>query len=362
MAYISRDDSGRFYIRERGKPRSKPFTTREEAEAALEEANDGTLLSTYLRNWSERRVAQLEKRGQIPYASSIEIHVRVHLLARLPAKLKLAELKKFHVNELFNEMLDSGVSAKTVKNVRATFSLAIEDAFQQEKIASNVVKLSKIPVAGVSSNDKRKSLTIDQAAKLSEILENLDGYRWRTPFLWCLHGGLRRSEVLALKVEDVKLQKDGSIFVWLAWQMRREKGVLVRRPPKTEGGKRYLKFSPQLVEVLKLDLDRPSGDWLFPGVGKNPLSIDGATKSFKKFAEKNGLPKGTTLHSLRHTFASITLNTGIPLENLSSQLGHSDVQSTMGYVHRLGGEALDASAASDAIFRNKKNHDEEDLP
>ena len=66
------------------------------------------------------------------------------------------------------------------------------------------------------------------------------------------------------------------------------------------------------------------------------------------------LPKGTSLHSLRHTHASILLSEHTATTTVSARLGHSNVRTTLEiYAHALRGEDDKAAAAYDE-YREKQ--------
>ncbi len=66
-----------------------------------------------------------------------------------------------------------------------------------------------------------------------------------------------------------------------------------------------------------------------------PNRVKSVTEQFKKFLEKNNLPK-IRLHDLRHTFASILYEEGVDLKVISEAMGHSDLGTTNKiYTHRF---------------------------
>jgi len=86
---------------------------------------------------------------------------------------------------------------------------------------------------------------------------------------------------------------------------------------------RTLYISDELERVLqRLRLRAKGGDRLIP-IHKSDLS-----KRFRAYAEKAGLPKHLTFHSLRHSFASWLVEAGVSLRHVQHLIGHADARST----------------------------------
>jgi site-specific recombinase XerD len=132
--------------------------------------------------------------------------------------------------------------------------------------------------------------------------------------------GLRVSEVVKLKVSDV----------------RSEEGLLLIREAK--GGKDRLSLLP---EKLKTQLagfvaGRSSWEYLFPSERGGRLTERTAQKVFEKALGASGVMKEGTFHSLRHSFATHLLESGVDLRYVQELLGHSSIRTTQRYTHVTG--------------------------
>ena len=131
--------------------------------------------------------------------------------------------------------------------------------------------------------------------------------------------GLRRSEVVGLKIRDVDFF-NGLVKVF-------GKGRKERLVPVTaaalEALNTYLasRKNPQADEALFLNKNG------------SPLSGDGLAYVFRKTAVSSNLARHITPHSLRHTFATHLLNHGCDLRSLQEMLGHSNLSATQVYTH-----------------------------
>ena len=132
-------------------------------------------------------------------------------------------------------------------------------------------------------------------------------------------GGLRVSEVVRLRVNDIDAQRD---------LLRVEQG---------KGRKdRYPVLGSRLLAELRhyWQVYRPTPPWLFPQRTK-PLPMNPATaqKIYYATKERAGITKAGGIHALRHAFTTHLLEAGTDLPTLQRLLGHESVTTTMHYVH-----------------------------
>ena len=89
-------------------------------------------------------------------------------------------------------------------------------------------------------------------------------------------------------------------------------------------------------------------DLIFCQENGAPLWPNSVSASVSYLCRRLGLPKGTSLHSLRHTHASVLLENGVPLATVSQRLAHANVRITAEvYAHALRKEDDQAAEAYD---------------
>ena len=139
-------------------------------------------------------------------------------------------------------------------------------------------------------------------------------------------GGLRLNEACHLRVKDLQSSRH---------QIRVVQG---------KGGKdRYTLLSPRLLAELRRywQLYRLK-DWLFPAHhdGQQPMIDATGQRIFYRAVQRAGLPRQGGIHSLRHSFATHLLESGVEITVVQRLLGHTNLSTTAGYLHvrqeRLG--------------------------
>ena len=154
--------------------------------------------------------------------------------------------------------------------------------------------------------------TRDQVVRISEATPNR---HHRTAILMLYGSGLRLSELLALRVGDVDLDR------------------LLLRVVQAKGNKDRLtllseRLRPELTALVR---DRPTDAPLFLARTGKPWSPRSVQKFVSRAAERAGIPQRVTPHSLRHAFATHLLETGTDLRVIQGLLGHSDIRTTTRY-------------------------------
>jgi len=155
-------------------------------------------------------------------------------------------------------------------------------------------------------------------AEVACLLAAAEGLERRVMLSTAYGCGLRVSELVALKVQDI----DGERHL-----LRVEQG---------KGAKdRQVVLSTTLLALLRQYWSRRHpGHWLFPRQNqRQPRSVSYAQKAYGDARRRAGIDKVGGIHALRHAYATHQLAGGLPVHQLQYQLGHSDIHSTLRYVH-----------------------------
>jgi integrase/recombinase XerD len=156
-------------------------------------------------------------------------------------------------------------------------------------------------------------LSVDEVVRFLEAVPSL---RTRTALTTAYAAGLRASETVGLKVNDIDS----------------ERGVILVEHGK--GGKdRYVMLSAQLLRILRVywRLAKPK-DWLFPGRdGSAPIDVQVLYSACRLARVAAGIDKRVTVHTLRHSFATHLLENGTDIRIIQVLLGHNNLSSTARY-------------------------------
>ena len=164
------------------------------------------------------------------------------------------------------------------------------------------------------------------ARELGRMLAAADGDTWQDKRNVAIlnlmaRAGLRVSEVVNLRLEDVELnRRKGSVKV------KAGKGLKERIVPLPLQARRALQ------EYLDV---RPesAGDLLFVSKTGRPMSARDVQRLVSKAAWLAGIDRKVTPHTLRHTYATRALRNGVDLATLSRLLGHESITTTARYLH-----------------------------
>jgi integrase len=280
-------------------------------------------------------------------------HVRRHLGGRRLQKLRSDELAG-----LYATLLRSGLAARTVRHLHGVTFQALAQAKAWKLIRDNVAEAVKPPPA------PDQELPILQPDRAREMLEALRGKPFYLLASLALATGLRRNEMLALRWCDVDLDA-GRLRVELALEETQAYGIRVKAP-KTRNGRRTIALPASTVAELRAHWKAQQEQRLAAGLGKAPdsapvftgldgrfLSPSAITKAWPRAMAAIGCPE-ITLHSLRHTHASMLIASGMDILTISRRLGHGSPTVTLKvYGHLIHGTDDRAAQIIEQAFGSK---------
>lgn len=234
---------------------------------------------------------------------------------------KLCDLCRYDIQEFVSIKQVAGYSPQTIAHLRNALSKMLGTAVLWRWLDENPTKGVTLP----RMERKRipRVLTFDEIGELSKVLREPA----RTVFVLGVLLGLRIGELLGLKVEDVDLERD-ILYV------RRSVSRSEIGPTKTPGSERRFPLPSLIGHLIRqyLTSRRVQSEWLFPtrkGNRHNDRTL--FLKHVQPAIRRLKLPH-FSWHSLRHTFLTYNGNEGVAMPVLQSLAGHTDAQTTLGYI------------------------------
>jgi integrase/recombinase XerD len=165
-------------------------------------------------------------------------------------------------------------------------------------------------------HEPRKAPVVLSQEEVVRLLEAAPGIKYKAAFSVAYGAGLRVSEVVALKVSDIDVER---------MTLRVEQGKGQRD--------RYVMLSPQLLDVLR-EWQRAAQPWawLFPGQNPvNPMTARQIGRAVHTAAREAGIAKRVSPHTLRHSFATHLLEQNVDIRVIQVLLGHAKLETTALY-------------------------------
>lgn len=256
--------------------------------------------------------------------------------------IKAKDLTTYQLDDFVSSMAKK-YAPKTIHNTVHLLDSAYERAVRSGQLAANPCKGITLPK---KSRPEIKTLSPEQVHEFFERLED-QPRDIRVGYLLCLMCGLRRGEVLGLHEEDVS-----TVFRWVSIKRTRyvTEGKEYIKEPKTAQSKRRLALPKLLAEEIDLLIkEHHSKEWhhssyLIQDAFGDPLSPSVFSNKIRD------IMPGITVHGLRHTFATLLNANDVDIAQISAELGHSNLATTLNiYMHVFGDIASSSRGIADTM-------------
>lgn len=260
-----------------------------------------------------------------------KVVIENHILKKLGEK-EIESLSAEILQHFIAELVSENFSTNTINGIVSILKLSLKMAKNHGKIAKidiNSLILPKTHEKQIECFSKTDQQKIEKFVSESEKTK-LFG------ILICLYSGLRIGELMALTWQDVDFAKD-CIYVnktcYDSWN--NEKYLKVIDFPKTENSTRAIPIFKKLLPKLREMKKHSKSKYVIEGKFDQGISIRSYQYTFERLLKRLGIEhKG--FHSLRHTFATRSLEVGMDIKTLSEILGHSNPMITLKrYAHSL---------------------------
>jgi integrase/recombinase XerD len=234
----------------------------------------------------------------------------------------LTTLTKTMILEFINNLNTLGLSPRSTARIISSLKTFYKQQILNETMDANPMQSIKTPKL---SKKLPEVLSYDEILKMMEFIDftKLAGERDKTIVMLLYGGGLRVSELVLLKVNDLFVD-EGFIKV-------KGKGSKERLVPI---GAKTINQVSYYVESYRNKVAKPdSKNYLILNQRGGSLSRVSVFNLIKKLAVEAGIKKAISPHTLRHSFATTLIEAGANLRAVQQMLGHESITTTEIYTH-----------------------------
>ena len=269
--------------------------------------------------------------------------VNSHLIPAL-GKVKLQGLRAEHIQIFINEQVRQGYAPATVKRQLATLKVSLNQAVKNQLIFRSPADAVTLP------KQEQKTIECLSVEEVTLLLPALPENTHGRALHFILGTGLRVAELCGLRWCDI--DSDAIHVNQITYTLRWGEQVnRITNPPKTKAGMRLIPLNDKLRALLdeqrqaqRIERMRVGSAWqgnepckgeqyVFATETGMPADRHNVARTLRASLKQAGL-KSRGIHALRHTFATMWVQSGGDLRTLSEILGHTNVAFTMQrYVH-----------------------------
>ncbi len=294
-----------------------------EEKAALK--NTGRTVEVAIRGYLKNQ-RHLNTISIVTYQNSLRLAETV--IFPLIGKKLFVDLTKIEVQDFVNELASQGYKPSSSRTIFAIVSKAYKDAYKRDEVLRDPTKGIVLPrdirgqINYLGIGGRRKFLTL-----------MTEGCNFYLPTMIAYYTGMRAGEICALQWKDINLATRTIRITKTAKDYRTDSGrhEVEISNPKTPKSTRTIPIIDELRTILIAEAKRTKPkasayviEW------RNPRLL---CSSFQKWATRNEVMgeagKPITMHGLRHTFATLGVQSGMDIKSLSSILGHSSTSMTL---------------------------------
>jgi len=300
-------------------------------------------VKAYMTRWLEDVMPGRIRLGTMLRYRDIAYQYIIPSIGSIPLK----DLSVRHVQNAADNLTKRGVSANGVLKFRRVLSSCLTRAMREEIVFRNVAQLIELPKY---TSKKITPWTLEQAEL---FLRETKDHRFHIAYAIMLTYGLRKGEMLGLRWSDIDFTNN---LIYIRQQVNFLDGTIHINDVKTEAGRRTLPLIPEIKQELldtaaqkglEIPLFDPEGllssHNLIMVTSKNtPIGPNNFRRSFHEHIAQAGLPR-ITVHTMRHTAATLLKNIGVPVKDAQLILGHADISTTLA-VYQHGDEKAQKTA------------------
>jgi len=264
----------------------------------------------------------------IKYQSIYLKHIKQYI-----GNKRISALSKEDCRKLLEDKCrgDAALSFNTVSSIKSVLFQLLR--YGKSDIPQKT-EYSRLPGFKKNNLSKIEILSKEEQIKLQKyLMEDMDSYK--LGILISLYTGMRLGELCALKTEDLHMTQKRLVVQSTVQRITSDnsnhKTMLYFSPPKTISSVREIPLCDFIISLISTNADFNYEYLIHKTSAMEPRTYQ---YKFKKYLINAGINSNLHFHSLRHTFATNCIASGMDPKCLSEILGHSDVKTTLNrYVH-----------------------------
>lgn len=279
----------------------------------------------------EKMSQDMEMRNFSPYTYDFYLRKTKEMIKYFDKPLEevtMEELRNFLYNHLLKERK---VADKTVNHYNSVIR------FVYEVTLDKLINKKQIPMRKI----KKKVYKVLTKEELSTFFNCIDNFKFKTIFMLVYGSGLRIGEVVNLHISDIDSKKM-RIFV-RAGKGNKERYTILPQTSLKMLRKYWTNYRPKV-----------GTDLLFLNELNEPINQYVIRTHFRKYRKKVKLSDKVTVHTLRHCFCTNLIENGVTLIQVKELMGHSNIRSTMAYIH-VANIDLGVESPLDALLKGEEN-------
>ena len=262
--------------------------------------------------------------------------IRLYIKPRIGTQ-RLQGLSGGTLNGLYADLERDGLSVSTRRLVHAVLGRALRDAERWGRVPRNVARMADPP------SRERGRAQAWTAAELRRFLDHVSDDRLAAMWRLAATTGMRRGEVAGLTWRTLDL---AHARLSVEQQLVPTKGGASFGPPKSTRSRRTVALDPVTVDMLRAhhetqllerDFAGPAyvdRDLVFADPLGGSIHPQRLTEWFSEHRKAAGVTTGS-LHTLRHTAATLALTSGVPVHIVAARLGDAPTEILKTYAHLL---------------------------
>jgi integrase len=234
------------------------------------------------------------------------------------------------VTEYRDELRENGYANRTINLRLAAVNALYKKMMRLGLVKENPATAELVQRLRTSTRSDTDGLEQNEAEKILKLCHQDDSFRGKRDlamFAVMIFNGVRRSELIQIDWDKIKYVNG---IPTIKLKIKRDKDIVIEFIPQVWAA---IDRWTVAANISKGPIFRRirSGKGHAQKVTHDRLTVDGVYAIIKTRVKEAGIEKNIHPHSLRHTFATLSLLAGVPIQEVQKSMGHSSTDTTFRY-------------------------------